>query len=157
MKTEFILNALIYKYTDRRLQANAKRAPQYSYFEELRIGTGHGKNKAQRIDFFVIDHYDGLLKTAFEIKVSRSDFKAELNKPFKKRAAMMFANEFYFITPEKLIKKSEVPMYCGLIEVTEKGFLREVVHAPHLDDCMPTWLFISSICRRVFKLENKRG
>ena len=68
MTAEDIVKALDldYSYHPRR----------YSTFKELRIGTGYGKGKEQKIDYWVISHYpsDGMSKISYEIKVSRSDF-----------------------------------------------------------------------------------
>jgi hypothetical protein len=63
----------------------------------------------------------------YEIKISRSDFKNDFNKSvssynpseIKKHDEMAHkqgkCNKFYFVVPENLISKEEVPKHCGLI------------------------------------------
>lgn len=57
----------------------------------------------------------------YEIKVSRSDFLHELKKPEKRAWAVAITHEFYFCAPKGLIKPSEVPGDCGLVEVHPTG------------------------------------
>lgn len=55
----------------------------------------------------------------YEIKVSRSDFFADFKKKAKhenlKSPKENCPNRFFYVTPEDLIKKEEVPSYAGLI------------------------------------------
>lgn len=124
---------------------------QLPVFFELRIGTGRTQGAEQRIDAFALHPYPSLghHRTAYEIKVSRSDFLRELKKPNKRRAALRFSNEFYFIAPPAIIHRSEVPLECGLIEVGTDGIGAVVVPAPCRDSMPPTWGFIASIIGRV--------
>lgn len=59
--------------------------------------------------------------TEFEIKRSRADYFAELQAKTTKHERLQKGrlpiNYFYFVCEEELIKKSEVPDYCGLIYV----------------------------------------
>ena len=75
--------------------------------------------------------------TEYEIKTSRSDFKADFKKEFKHKmmkgegerkwydsklkkwlkSTKPFVNYFYYVVPEGLIKPEEVPAYAGLIYV----------------------------------------
>ena len=58
--------------------------------------------------------------TAYEIKVSRSDFLSDIAKPDKRRAYLEVAEALYYVCPEGLIDKKEVPQECGLIYFEEK-------------------------------------
>jgi len=61
---------------------------------------------------------------AYEIKVSRADFrndfahKKEKHEAYKTRTPRSFVpNRFYYVTPEGLIRPDEVPNYAGLLWV----------------------------------------
>lgn len=53
----------------------------------------------------------------YEIKISRSDFKADFKKGKKhgELAQGKRVNRFYFVVPENLITKEECPEHAGLI------------------------------------------
>lgn len=129
--------------------------PRYVAFAELRTGTGYNRGSEQRIDFWCMDCYPSnyMEKISFEIKVSRQDFLSEIKKPQKRRLALMYSNLFYFVTPKGLIKKSELPIECGLIEIipikTENKCLvkKEIVKAPFRESKNPTWFFMASVFR----------
>ena len=60
-----------------------------------------------------------------EVKVSRSDFFADKNKPFRTNGDGM-GNYRYYLCPEELIKEDELPEGWGLIYVDEKRKTREI-------------------------------
>lgn len=150
----------------KKLYTSETKPERYAIFDEQKIGTGWGKDAARAMDAWVMMLWpsDGFNRIAFEIKVSRSDFKAELKHPEKRRPAMRVSNEFYFITPPGLLKPEEIPLDCGLMEVKKRGGpgpfadqweLDIVVDAPNLDTCPPSWSFVAALARRVTRLENK--
>lgn len=61
--------------------------------------------------------------TEYEVKKSRSDFKADFNKKDKHFSTSngYGANYFYFACPIGLIKHDEIPEYAGLIYCNNKG------------------------------------
>jgi hypothetical protein len=63
----------------------------------------------------------GHIIIAFEIKVSRSDFRNELKDPSKREFAVKTADEFYFVVPKGMVDPGEIPHECGLMEVSEDG------------------------------------
>lgn len=71
-----------------------------------------------------------------EIKLSRSDFKADFKKPkheaIKQGKFKGVANRFYYAVPNGLIKENEIPDYAGLIYVSEFGSLNVIKKAPLL-------------------------
>ena len=91
---------------------------EWVFFSEMRCGTGYKKDAERRIDFWALNCWKGHQRIAYEIKVSRQDFLKELKDPKKRRMALLFSNEFYFIAPKGLIKVEELPPECGLIEVS---------------------------------------
>jgi hypothetical protein len=40
----------------------------------------------------------------------------ELRHPLKRRIGLRYSNEFYFVTPARLVDAGEIPAECGLIE-----------------------------------------
>lgn len=155
---------------DVRIVLDAIRAryapPDFIVFDELRHGVGCSGDDMGATDAFVMDirPNKGLTKTAYEIKVSRSDFLRELKKPLKRRQAMLVSNYFYFIAPYGIIKPEDVPIDCGLQVVEECDptkfdrsvwRIRTLVPAPYRDVNKPTWRFVASICRRVHAREGR--
>jgi len=124
---------------------------QWAFFNELRIGTGYGKDAEQRFDAWAIHYFPSKrnVTRCYEIKTSRSDFQSEIRKPLKRRPGLRLANEFYFVVPENLIDPAEIPPECGLMYVSAKGDLKIVVAAPFRDVMPPTWLFTAALCRRL--------
>lgn len=61
----------------------------------------------------------------YEVKISRSDFKADSKKSkwkfFDLRMEGHIPNYFYYACPEDLISPSEIQDYAGLVYVDEKG------------------------------------
>lgn len=57
----------------------------------------------------------------FEVKVTRSDFLADVNSG-KFRRYLGWVDLFYFATPSGLVKKSEIPEGCGLVVRGENGW-----------------------------------
>jgi len=67
--------------------------------------------------------------TEFEVKISKSDFKADAKKKkwnlYKTNVTIeQFikpANYFYYVCPENLLKEDEIPKFCGLMYANENG------------------------------------
>lgn len=142
MTSSDIKQALFLRYSDPN---------RYVALAEFRPGTGYGLNSERYIDFYVIDCYGNHQTTAFEIKVSRADFLSEIKKPEKRRLALHFSHEFFFVTPKGLIKPEELPPECGLIEVSEDLTARQVRPALHRETSRPTWRLVASISRTLGK------
>lgn len=123
-------------------------------FPELRMGTGfRGENtpdSERSIDLFAMNCYwsKHLQRLAFEIKMSASDFYRELGDPTKRRAALNFSNQFYFVAPAGVIPAKSVPPDSGLMEYKNGNLVRKVPAPWH--DSAPNWLFVASVLRRVY-------
>lgn len=147
-----ILVALNQRHARRPYQ----RQENWAIFPEFRCGTGYARKPQSndvesRIDLLAVSLWpstgEGVI--AYEVKVSRSDFLSEIKKPSKRRPAMRYSNQFFFAAPAGLVKPTEIPYDCGLIEVSPAGACRVVVPAPWRDDFHPTYTFVASVCRRV--------
>ncbi|MBQ3421192.1 MAG: hypothetical protein IJH34_05905, partial [Romboutsia sp.] len=156
-KTSAILQALHKYYSIWR------RERKYIVFPELRLGSGYSGTAQRRIDFFVISSCVGNETTAFEIKVSKKDFKKDINNDLKQRGARLYANKFYYVTPKGLLspeEKKQIPIWAGLLEYDfEKNsrcyknvYFDEVIPAPLHAKAMPSWGLICAITRKVKKL-----
>ena len=139
----------------------------WAFYEELRAGTGFepwrvsvmrkngvalepGQVRAQRIDAFAINCWPsrGRVAIAYEVKVSRSDFRCELANPAKRAFAEAVSSECYFACPLKLIRPDEVPEPWGLVAVIANGKTKILKQAVSRELApWPHW-FITSIARR---------
>jgi hypothetical protein len=128
---------------------------QWIYFEECPVGTGwKGSNY---IDAYVIAVWpsERNKRIAYEIKCSRQDFLNEIKRPVKRRPALYFSNEYYFVTPKGLIKPEELPIECGLMEV-EGDKLVTKISAPERESIRPTWNFVAALMRRLVEIRTDR-
>lgn len=123
--------------------------------DELRVGTGYGKDADQRLDFWAMEALPSkrFRRVAYEIKVSRSDWLNELKRPRKRNRALLVSNEFYFVTTPDIIKAGELPPEAGLIETADRQRGRLELYtkhaAPWRDGYPPTWQFLAAVARRV--------
>lgn len=173
IKTTEILQALKEKYSSPGFEPGH----EWVFFEELRVGPGFGKESERRIDFWAMRCWSGATeRVSYEIKVSRQDFLREMKDARKRKMALLFSTQYYFITPPGLIKPDELPPECGLREVRwtnnakeierakernyhqshipeYKEFLKieTIVEAPTRDSYPPSWRFLASICRRIMR------
>ena len=139
--------------------------PEWAFLRELRVGTGYGERNRgrwvrgeceQRLDAWAINHYPvkNRERVTYEVKVSASDYAAEVRNPLKRRAGMALSNLFYFVAPEGIINPLRIlrlPAGCGLLVVRDMPVglvVKEVVPAPWRDTPPPPWHFVSAIARR---------
>lgn len=72
-----------------------------------------------------------------EVKISRSDFKADFKKE-EKHKTLQSVNEkpcpnyYYYAVPEGLVSADEVPDYAGLIYIGKHGYIQTMKGAPML-------------------------
>ena len=113
-------------------------------------GTVDYRDIEKRIDAFAIHPWPSQnWKTiAFEIKVSRSDFLNELKQPEKRAPWYRWAQEFYFVLANGVVKsESEIPEECGYMIVWESGIVQVKRKAPVREVEQPTWSFLASCLR----------
>ena len=136
------------------------RPPEWAFFEELRCGTGYDALSGgpmlgleKRLDAWALALWPsrGFRPTAFEIKVSRSDFLRDRRGGDKYRRYLELCQYLYFVTPEGLVTVSETPSAAGLIWVSDDA--RIVKPAPERALPPLDWPFLAAICRRVCRNE----
>lgn len=100
----------------------------------------------RRIDFWTMAPIKskGFLATAYEIKVSRADYKRDCEQ--KQSGALAYSDRFYYVTPPALITKDDLPEWAGLIEWDGEK-LSTIRRAPVREKLQPSWEFIVSLMR----------
>ena len=159
-----MIKALEQKYPT--IPDRLRKEADWSMIEELRVGTGWGRDNEQRVDIWLMNQGRGHEKVVLEVKTSRADFLREIKVPLKKRPGMRLSNLFYFYAPIGIIKPTEVPPECGLLEFDPSGLsdvswlnprsqIKVTIQAPWRDVFPPTWSFICSMYRNVSKQHNE--
>lgn len=117
------------------------------FFKLLRTATGFTDARTMDAYAFYIYQKDQRKKIAYEVKISKSDFMREIHDPDKRREAMLFSNQYYFVAPKGMIAPRELPEGTGLMEVS-KSVIRTRSAAPWKKcDTLPDW-FIASLLHR---------
>lgn len=88
--------------------------------------------------------------TALEVKVDRRDFFRELKNPEKRERAKLIADQFYYLVPDGLIDKAEVPEDCGLIGINCEGPPCIYRVAPQLDPPELSWRLLRQVANRSY-------
>lgn len=87
-----------------------------------------------------------------ELKVSRSDFQAELKDPAKHETFFRWANRFWIAAPQGLLKAAELPEQWGLLTVglnDDGGWrVRQLKAAQTMESEMPSRSFFAMFARR---------
>lgn len=127
------------------------------YFDQCPVGTGG--NSKNYLDGFAISCFESEKnkRICYEIKVSRADFLNEIKKPHKRRYGLMMSNEFYFVAPKGLLKPSDIPIECGLMEYDEShDQLRISIPAPYRESLRPNWNMVVALLRRAVEIRTDR-
>lgn len=95
---------------------------EWATFTELADGTGSMKGRT--IDFYALNLWPSkaYLSAAYEVKISRSDFRRELDNPGKRAPWEKRASECWFAAPVGIVPLEEVPEGWGLLELGSNGF-----------------------------------
>lgn len=139
--------------------SQGREGEQYVCIEEARSGAGFNGNDG-RCDFLAINTWQsrGMELIGHEVKVSMSDWKAELAKPEKAERFAKFCRRWYVAVPNDLATKikHEVPPMWGLLSVSVKGTVREVIAAPARDpEAVPGWWWVGWLAQ--IDRQHKRG
>lgn len=110
--------------------------PAWAYLEHVRSNAGFTRpGKTRTIDALAVHLWEsrGHDVHAYEVKVSRADFRTELSKPEKADTWCAIADYFWIVAPRGIVPKEELPASWGLIETHGDG-LRVTVQAKRLRD-----------------------
>lgn len=132
---------------------------QYICIEEARAGAGFNGNSG-RCDLLAINTWQsrGMELIGHEIKVSLSDWRAELAQQDKAERFARYCRRWYVAVPAELAAKikDEVPPVWGLLSVSAKGRCTEVIAAPRRDpEPVPDWWWIGWMAQ--IDRQHKRG
>lgn len=132
------------KFTSKFIHEALKKRycpPEWIYTKEFSMLTGWESSTGlgRFVDGVAFNMWPskGHIVIAFEIKVSRGDFRNELKDPSKREFAVRTADEFYFVVPKGMVEPEEIPHECGLMEVAEDGEVRVRARTPK-----PHWSFV---------------
>jgi len=82
-----------------------------------------------------------------EVKVTKQDFKHEVDDEEKRQMALELCSQYFFAAPVGLIKVAELPPEAGLLELSISGQISVTVAAPNKRPGMPTWRLVSAVAR----------
>lgn len=138
-----IKDALHQRYNKPSQGHNGER---YVCIEEARSGAGFGGNTGQ-CDFLAVNTWQGrgMEILGHEIKVSMSDWRHELEQPDKAELFAKHCRRWFVVMPAALAVKvkEEVPPAWGLLSVSEKGRVTELVKAKAREpEPVPPWWWI---------------
>lgn len=131
------------------------KAGEYAVMFE--VGNATGNNVRRHADAVVMNLWPsrGLLIEGIEVKVSRSDWRREIENPAKAEAIARFCDKWWVITPEGIVQEHELPFNWGHMIVNDKGTLRVKKAAPKLDPVQPDRGFIAAMLRRASDHDSK--
>lgn len=97
------------------------KAPEAVLLEEVGDGTGFACRR--HLDAISMGCWPstGLDLCGYEIKVSRSDWRKELDQPEKAAPFLEFLDAFWVVAPPGIVKLEELPQGWGLMEPTRNG------------------------------------
>ncbi len=169
-RTRLILDLLAAKHS---AQGNGL-AREWVFAEELRINTGFGPDTTlpmdhparigweQRIDAYAMHTWPSqrYQRIAYEVKVSRSDLRRELEQPAKQDAALALSNELYLVLDHDVrYDDLKVPEEWGvmvlayrqptLLDEAGRARLKTVRKASYRDTEQPGFGFMLSLARNV--------
>ncbi len=112
------------------------------------VGNSTGSNCRRHADAVAINAFPskGFEVRGFEIKVSKSDLKAELDNGLKSDEIARFCDYWFLIVPKGLTDGFTLPPTWGVIEYSE-GALRQKVKAERLPRTEPTIGFLCAMLR----------
>jgi len=159
MDTNFIINKLKARHPSN----------QWIFAAEVPTSTGHnaphndGPGGIRRIDAFALNLWPskGFQRVAYEIKVSRGDWLAEIRNPIKRSQAWHLSNEFWFAVPAGIIERGDWRRDmagCGVLTVYSNGIIEVTRKAHNRKYCHPMPIgFVASLTRCVRGLTAAHG
>lgn len=137
--------------------------PEWVFATEVRTTTGYTETRSEqgteairRIDAFAMSCYpsSGYKRISYEIKLSRSDWLAELNTPEKRLEAFWLCDQFVFVVGPRVYQPGDVIrcMDCTIMEINEDGQLTMRWRGRRQRESWPMPLgFIASFVRKVYQ------
>ena len=96
----------------------------------------------------------GLQIEGIEVKVSRSDWRRELDNPAKAELISQYCDKWWVVTPENIVHDHELPALWGHMIVNDNGAIRVKKPAPKKDSVKPLDRpFVAAMLRRASDLD----
>lgn len=136
-------------------------SPAWAYLPQVRNGTGY-QRQTRTADGIAMSLFPsrGLDIHGFEIKISMSDWKAELKNPEKAEEIAKFCDYWWIVTTQELgkniMEKSYMPDNWGLMVERGTG-LYVMKQAKKLDSSKPDRLFLGAILRKVCEYKTPKA
>lgn len=113
------------------------------------VGNSTGTNCRRHADAVAVNAYPskGFEVRGFEIKVSKSDLKTELQNGIKSDEIARFCDYWFLVVPKGLADAFTLPPTWGVIEFTTDGGLRQKVKAQKLERTEPEIGFLCAMLR----------
>lgn len=116
-----------------KITADDIRRALYARYREpewllgFEVGNSTGGQCRRHADAVAINTYPsrGYDVKGFEIKVSRSDLKHELDNAAKAEAVAQYCNEWYLVVPKGLTENMDVPHNWGIIELVGEKLVQK--------------------------------
>lgn len=96
---------------------------------DMEIQTKYGVSRPDVLTMKKTLNVKYMCPVAYEIKHSRADFLSDIKNENKRKSYLEIADKLYYVCPDKLIKKEEMPEGCGLIYQLESGAFKIVKSA----------------------------
>lgn len=130
------------------------REPAHVWIRNVRNRTGYS-GEERYADALVVSVWPsrGIWFGGVEIKVSRNDWRRELDQPEKSAAIQKFCTHWWVAAPDGVVKPEEVPATWGHLAVGKKVVAAKA--APALEPEAPTCAFVASILRNMAGTEER--
>lgn len=111
-----------------------KRWPAEAFALIFQVPNGTGSHKSRTADALVFGLWPsrGLDIEGVEIKVSRSDWRKEIEDPTKAATFSKHCHRWWIAAPPGVVESGELPPQWGLLEL-KRGVLRQTVEAPRTE------------------------
>lgn len=127
--------------------------PHFAFLTQVRNGTGYSRRQVRTADAIAMGTWPsrGIFLHGIEIKVSHSDFVAELKNPEKAEDVARYCHFWWLaISRPEVAPLNEVPPNWGLLVASADGTKMKVVRdATKKDAAAPDHLLLAAIMRRL--------
>ena len=142
----------------RALREGPLREPAHAWLYEVRNGTGYSRQE-RYADALVVSCWPsrGIWIAGIEFKVSRADWRRELDDPTKSAEIQRFCDHWYVAAPAGVVLPGELPERWGYYEIGagKKPKPTLVKEAPRLDPLPLTSVFVASVLRNAAQVQEQ--
>lgn len=129
--------------------------PEWALFFEVADGTGAAQRRWADAVAMNMFNSRGLAVHGFEIKVSRSDWRRELENPAKADSIAGFCDHWSIAAPKGMIDVDELPPTWGLFEVDADLAIVQKKAPARLDAIPMTKSFVAAFLRSAAKVDER--